>query len=246
MYSVYHANTYREFETYDELLNYLSAYTHSCGTEKYNSILDYTGVNDYDCYRSVSYSGEVEYYQRTNRIYHDGIAFYSHKLVRDVFNYNHDPDRYYRYLTNDRIKNKLVYCGHRYIPRRSLPRYRIDPIPGTHKRTRYSNALRHVQTTHEKRVNADPEVEKYVRPCRRFGNLVDLYCDIPREYGDDGWKSQTKNRHQWESKVVRTSKKSKAYVVKNYTKYEAEELDIENIHKQLQEIRNESRERIVG
>lgn len=78
----------------------------------------------------------------------------------------------------------------------SLPRFRVDPVPGT-GRGPFRVYCRSPKTTNEIRQNADPEIDQFVRGSRKPKNLPSLYDDIFRK-SEKSWKSQGKRRHQWE------------------------------------------------
>ena len=74
-------------------------------------------------------------------------------------------------------------------------RYRMDPVPGTYKRSRYCY-FRRPKTTQEARWSfADKE---YVRSARNKRNLPNGWDDIPRkDWNHKCWKRQRKVRKQW-------------------------------------------------
>lgn len=173
-------------------------------SRKYNipDVLKMIQLSGNDLIAIPCYTGEIEYYLRP-------YYFYSEDDGRTI-----DP----RYWTSEiyQKRNSIISEKHNfdyiaYIAKKNgtgIPRFRIDPVPGTGKR--YGRSwLRCIRTTNERRQNADPEIEEFVRPARRPNVLPNAYDDIFRPTSRS-WKNQGKFRHQWERKALNEKKERSA------------------------------------
>lgn len=73
------------------------------------------------------------------------------------------------------------------------------PVKGTGKRRRIIE-YRQIATAQERRMAADPNIKKYVRPGRNSSNLPDGWLEDRRVPRTRDWKRKTKRRHQWEKR----------------------------------------------
>jgi len=93
-------------------------------------------------------------------------------------------------------KRDYFFNGHlkrRYI----VYRYRFDPVPGIHKRKKYS-IFKRPKTTQERKYACSPEHKPYVRGKRRLPYLPEAWDDIyaSNKYNKRSWK-KIKKRKQW-------------------------------------------------
>jgi len=72
--------------------------------------------------------------------------------------------------------------------------YRSEPVPYVHSKRRIK-CYRRPHTSNEKRMACAPEVQEYIRPKRKYKNLVDSRSLIPRHI-DKSWKNK-KIEKQW-------------------------------------------------
>lgn len=238
MYKVFDGKNWFSFNTYIQLIAWLSQYTSSFGSEHYNRILDSTGNNDNDTRYTWVHGTTVScptYEKRNCRIINDdGNSIYDSKLIQDVYSFKGDAREILnRMYKENRKKNENKYHYYRGtcldIPKSAYPDFRRGPYPFIHRR-RYGGWLRRISTINEKRMSADPEMKEFNRGSRG-NNLPSTWDDIGRDWRDDGWKSQSKNRHQWENRVKAHSnhKYGKGvYVVKDSKKYNDIEIESYN------------------
>lgn len=219
MYKVFDGRVWIEFSKYEYLVCWLAQYNMKFAGYC-NSFLEHTGVNPRDTY----YAGiiwpnnkYIGYIIRENRIIDaDGHSIYSKSLINDVKNYTYNQaviDQWRDELRKQ--KKRPYYNGWRGgIPDSAYPDFRRGPWPYIH--SYHSSSWRSIRTTNEKRLCADKEQRPFNRGSRGL-NLPDSWDDPMRDWRNDGWKAQKKNRHQWENKV-RTKEKHKfgkgVYVVK--------------------------------
>lgn len=146
-------------------------------------------MNGKDTYSEITWDFEgkernVEYFTR-RYLFFDGL-----NRIIDIRQFEEEISRF-AYPKRE-FKNFYLWRHQK----TSLPEFRGGPVPGTgHCHYRYC-CLRHMRTTQERRMNSDPEVYEYVRPCRRSNNLPNLYDDIWRDYSKS-WKDCTKKKKQW-------------------------------------------------
>lgn len=205
MYKIIENNSIKEFETYTELVNYLSKHNiRGIGLE--NTVFDKVKVCDGDVYYHYSWSSTDKqttgYYPRNIRIVNeDGNNIYDRKLIRDVtcWEYNDDIERK-RLGRLYKEKRKTYYSG-RFgrIPESAYPSFRRGPWPFVHKPSG-GNYYRHPKTTNEKRLSADADYLMFNRGSRGK-NLPSLWDDVCREWRNKNWKRQGKHRYQWENGV---------------------------------------------
>lgn len=240
MYKVYDGNTYYTFKSYKLLLNWVAKYNRFCGTDFSNSFLDNTGVNESDV-RYAGYwtpSGKVvEYIPRYNRILdEDDNNLFSKAFIRDVKNWGYSEELMRQWrdeLWAESKKSRRYYIRHFDIPDKAYPEFRRGPWPFIHTRYRYGGTYRSIRTTNEKRQSVDKEVQKFIRGSRGV-HLPDSWDDICRDWRNDGWKKQGKNKHQWEH-GVKTREKHKfgkgVYVCKRTDSFEDVEVteDIDTV-----------------
>ena len=219
MYKVFNGKNWLEFSSYDFLLNWLAQYNTGLTITTPNTFLCKVGHNPNDTYRSVSIEGGrssygysylliqapvIEYKQRNCRIVDEnGNSIYNKKLVHDVIHYKHDKNKLRLWHIEINSKGKAEYYSnrrYRCLPDSAYPEFRRGPWPFIHKPTFRWN-YRKIRTTQERRMTCNKESIPFNRASRAF-NLPDLWSDDPmRDWRDSGWKSQSKNRHQWENKV---------------------------------------------
>lgn len=224
MYKVFDGKTWIEFETYGDLVNYLSKFNRKSILKcQDNTFLNCVGNNPNDTYYSSpiissisctnSTAGKVDfggYKARDKRIIECVIdtfgncvserSIFDSTLIKDVLNHTFDAEAFY---SCRRKARKPKYYG-TYIcelPDSAYPDFRRGPIPFIHKSRRYS-AYRYIHTTNERRQSCDPEIKEFIRKSRGK-NLPDMWFDEPlRDWRNNGWKKQGKRRHQWENKVI--------------------------------------------
>ncbi len=230
MYKVYNGKNWIDFDSYDELLNWLSQFNEGKEGAKArtNTFLSKVGNNTNDTYRSVVRVKTGEFITVGNRVYDitvsvvsyeqrdyrvctiDGIGIYDYNLINDVLSYNHNHDRMRKSLlkkNKEKNKNKLkkyIYHRYLYIPESAYPEFRRGPWPFiSNHHSGYG--FRKIRTTNERRLTCNKESIPFNRKGRAF-NLPSSWDDIMRDWRDTGWKSQGKGRHQWENKVKQKTK----------------------------------------
>lgn len=212
MYKVFNGRNWDSFNTYIQLINWISQFNRFYGSTFRNEFLEDIMVNPTDTRFVSTWSPDYHirhtgYVFRRNIVLNeDGNKLYDRIFIRDIHNWKFDKNidiawRKEAYkLTGKRYYNRMFN-----IPDSAYPEFRQGPWPYTH-RSHYS-VYRSIKTTNEKRACADRGMIYFNRGSRGL-NLPDSWDDICRDWRDDGWKSQGKNKHQWENKVKTKTKHS--------------------------------------
>lgn len=213
MYKAFDGKSWIEFNTYNELVNYLAQFNRSTLFRGMgNSFLDKTGSNPNDiCYvtrvNGSIFNGVItEVQSRTNRVLCDNTSIYGPQLIKDVENWKFSHDMLRESQRGNGARKVKYYQGHFWrLPDSAYPEFRRGPMPFVHHR-HYGGVYRHIRTTNERRQSAIPEYKDFIRKSRGE-NLPDLYFDDPiRDWRNSGWKKQGKRRHQWENGVINREK----------------------------------------
>ena len=97
MYKIYDGKEWYEFESYQEMVNYLSQFNVD---KTYNSFLSLVGNNENDCCYARVYTGWYNFnivkVQRDHRILLDNNSIYDRNLVNDVLNHICNKDEAYK------------------------------------------------------------------------------------------------------------------------------------------------------
>lgn len=204
MYKAFDSRYWYSFNRYKQLLNWVAQYNNYCGTEVTNRFIEHLGVNNEDTYYCGYWTPDgkvVEYSYRENRVINeDGYNIYSKAFVKDVktWKFSEEMLKQWRHEAYQK-RHKRYYHKYFYIPDSAYPDFRRGPWPFIH--TYHYNSYRRIKTMNEKRLSSDPEFISFNRGSRGL-NLPDLWSDEPvRDWRNDGWKHQGKNKHQWEHKV---------------------------------------------
>lgn len=248
MYKVYNGKTWIDFESYDELLNWLSQFNTIKLGKHVNTFLEKVGNSNKDTYRNERriktgkyftigdriypwYEVVVSYDIRENRVTtEDKISIYSSQLVKDALNYKHDPVRLREWRLGIKRSKQTWYGNDDVLTQDCIyPGFRREPQSGIHKSVS-KWGYRHIRTTNERRQTCRKECVQFNRGRRAF-NLPTVWDDIMYDWRDLSWKSQSKNRHQWENKVKQRTKHTigKNVYVKKYDKHKYDKEDIEYI-----------------
>lgn len=187
------ANMDKAFDSYFDLVNWLSQYNISQGSKIVgNSYLRNCGVLDTDVCVDL-----FSLVPRTRRILDDeGRNIYDELLKQDVLSHVFDAE-YQAKLDRARWYRKPKH----------LAEFRREPVHHVHKLRGYM-WWRNPHTYPEMRDTTDPEVREFRRGCRGK-NLPSLCDDLTvSAYSDKSWKQTTRDRHQWE-RGIRNSLKSR-------------------------------------
>lgn len=249
MYKIFDGKNWINFDNYIELVNWLSKFNvHRGFRGEYNSFLRRVGNTDKDCYRHEEfirngkyftigtrvyscYDKIVEYNQRDCRIVNeDGISVYDHNLINDVMRHEYD-EKIFKAWAKKRASKQKKRVNRFIIPDSAYPVFRRGPVPYTGCHHGY-HGFRRISTMNEIRQTCNPESEPFNRASRAY-NLPTSWDDIDRDWRDSGWKSQGKNKHQWEHNVKEKIKHKMGkctFVVKGYNKRNyGLEIDIDEV-----------------
>ena len=197
MYYVFDGKNWYCFGEYKYLINWLAKFNIHFGSEVNNSFLNYVGNCDNDtCLDCTSIFRE--YVKRNHRILNEDYnSIYDALLVKDVLNWKHDPKLHLEWIYSRGGQKKLSWRG--LLRYNDYPDFRNGPWPftGCHKG---GSGFRHFRTTNEIRQSADPEYKKFNRGSRGK-HLPTEWDDVSRDWRNDGWKHQSKDRYQWEHGV---------------------------------------------
>lgn len=186
----YQDRPYRTFETFDELLKYVSRHYKTYPIESYtiqDMQLNHSFENE--LLNNINITGRDVYYN----------AYYDCYFLRPYIFYDPDDRVLDLRLYHDRMINMAKYPRMIHM-RRSMPyndpNWRNGPIdiPSWKRKGGFRKVYRHPKTMNEKRQAI--EFKEYIRPNRRVNSLVDLYYDIPRCH-QKNWKSNSKKRKQY-------------------------------------------------
>lgn len=216
MYYVFNGRNWINFENYEFLINWLSQHNMRCGSVVENQFLEKVGNSENDCYLAkIHYQSTFaiygvsiirEYMPREYRILNeDYVSIYDELLVKDVKNWVYSDDVFKRWLATKRHNSYRVHNGRLYLGDKQFPEFRNGPWPYVRCRRGGGGWYRRIKTTNERRQSADPEYKQFNRGSRGK-NLPSAWDDVGRDWRDDGWKSQGKNRHQWEHGVKTKAK----------------------------------------
>lgn len=237
MYKVFDGHIWIEFESYKVLINYLKGFEREGLLGKYNSFFEKVAGNDNDVMLNMSsYYTYIngDYVKRPFRITNEyGANLYSKKLIRDVTRWKFSPNMEAEHVKKMRYKanNGRIYIRQLgYVKENGIPKFRIDSWPGTSSKHNY-RGYRHIRTFNEIKHSYDDDCKEFIRGTR--GNhLPTIWDEGMRDWRNNGWKSQQKNKHQWENKVKQKTKHShgkNTYVCK-YNKYDYAEFgDLEDM-----------------
>lgn len=216
MYYVFDGKNWYEFEEYQHLINWLARSNHRYGSEVSNSFLNYTGncENDtymyhirYDWDHSKEYGNvniTAEYIKRDHRILNEDYnSIYDSILIKDVLNWEFSEELYREWVRR-KYSRKLKCGSFRYMDEKQCPEFRRGPWPHIRK-YRGGSGFRHIRTTNEIRQSADPEYKQFNRGDRGI-HLPTSWDDVSRDWRNDGWKHQGKDKYQWEHGVRNKSK----------------------------------------
>lgn len=231
MYRTFDGKVWREFRTYNELLNYLSIFNRTVGTEFYNSFFENVAGNDNDeTYKMERVGWLYPHYtstvvKRTYKIVNEfNCNLYCKKLISDVRNWEYN-DSMWKAWENAFREKKRTEKGWKYysrwgsIPDSAYPELRRGPWPFIHHTSGY-HFFRHVHTYSEMKQAMDEDAKPFIRGSRGK-HLPSAWDDITRDWRDKGWKSQNKDKHQWEHKVkekVKHKYGKNTYVGSEYNK----------------------------
>lgn len=113
-------------------------------------------------------------------------------MVFDEYDRIIDPRDFKEQILNYKFEsNRYSYriCDNKY-------EFRKDPVPGVRrKRSHRGSYLRYPQTTQERRLSCDLEIQEYIKPKRNMMNLPNAWDDIWRNK-DHSWKAK-KLEKQW-------------------------------------------------
>lgn len=206
MYEVFNGTKWLRFDSYYELLTYLSNFNVNYGNVKSNTFLDEVGCNDNDTYfLGFGAGGSDLYMPRRFRIVIDGRMVSAAEIRKDVLNFRYDDKKYLEIMRKNRGYKPMYYAKWGYIPDSAYPEFRRGPWPYIHNRHNYK-VYRHIHTYNELKSTTDPDYLEFTRKSRGK-NLPTLFMDEPlRDWRNTGWKRQGHNRHQWELKVKNRTK----------------------------------------
>lgn len=224
MYKVFNGREWIEFDSYDILICWLAKFNRWTNNGIRNGFLDMTGVNPGDTFFEKKYwNGTTygSYCYRDHRItdeYENSI--YDRNLILDVIStqYNEFTERkLYNNLKKKQKRRKPSYYGGRYgwLPDTAYPKFRRGPWPLIHK-PRKMRYCRRIRTTNERRFCCGIEQKEFNRGSRGM-NLPNSWDEIVIDFGNLGWKSQGKNRYQWENGIKTRTKHQEGkgtYVIK--------------------------------
>lgn len=172
------------YESFQDLIQWCSLYNYETPYGMKNSLFDNLALNFNDKkvgYRWDKYIKDYVPYLEPREI----IIFDENYKIIDIRLYKEEILKYPRnYFWINKSKKKETY------------EFRSGPVPHVRSKTkRRGKYYRHPHTTNERRASSDPEIQKFVRPKRRYNNLVNYWDEIPRHL-DKSWKNK-KIEKQW-------------------------------------------------
>lgn len=214
---IYHGNirdSVTKFYDYENLVNYLSRYNCSDGT---NWILDLIrdGIEDFTYKRDVYITPNGTVGTRIIRrikpyelLGKHGVNMMNDQLRLDVLNH--------AYFSKKREASKK---RRRYEDKANRSVFRRGPVNNIRKWRGGGGYYRMYRCYGALRDAADPENKEFIRKSRSISNLPDSWSDERYRDSERNWKSQGRYHKQWEKGVATRNKKSKSYVIKNFSKH---------------------------
>lgn len=210
MYKIYDGKEWYEFESYQEMVNYLSQFNVD---KTYNSFLSLVGNNENDCCYARVYTGWYNFnivkIQRDHRILLDNNSIYDRNLVNDVLNHVCNKDEAYKSIRRNRKnknKAKKYYSRWGFIPSTAYPDFRMGPWPFIHKH-KGGSCYRKIKTFNEIKQTTDPEYYDEFTRKSRGKHLPTIWDDPIEDWRNHGWKASTRCRKQWEPRVINKTKR---------------------------------------
>lgn len=194
-------NTYFVVDTFDQMIDWFARHNKGCyqgldhwdkpvpldpkrhSYRDYNWALNHIAMNVHDMEVSYKYPLSISGYTSPVELTQRDI------MVIDEYDRVIDPRTHW-----DKIATCVVKYSS-YKKKKHPYAYRCDPVPRTGGKWRRESALRHPQTTQERRKAADPKIKQYVKPSRNFINLPTTWDDIWRNR-NQAWKAK-KMKKQW-------------------------------------------------
>ena len=206
-YFVFNGKQTLDFSSYEHLVNWLSQYNSI--SLKENSFLNLVGNNPNDKVNTLfAYTlgtiTELNFKYEAFRIYRiydeNKNSIYDAKLKRDVLSWtlNHKMLSEWKKAHTKIIKYTSIHWPYD-LPDWYAHHFRKEPFPCT-GRNRFKHK-KSIRTSNEHRQIEACEMPELIRAKRNKVNLPTTWETGVRDWRNRGWKSQSKNRHQWESRI---------------------------------------------